>query len=225
MCKWYTGIVKFTVLIKEEKCVLWPVNHQWLTFKSNFQIRNYSMNGISEIKTYILTKFWLAVFTVTYGMFSFLIQYKLYSLRDTQLIENQIWKYFPEAVNVQVILAPCWLLKPVSEFVQISLVISPSITRQTFLYRSPQQSIRFRIVSEMNSIGFWSLYFQNLVKYRYFHSLLSIGEIFWSGSMISRRWKILVEFSKTYIEFKFDDFQISWVLSWLPKCIIIGIKH
>ena len=162
------------------------------------------MNGISEIKTYILTKFWLAVFTVTYGMFSFLILFKRYTIK---LIENQIWKYFPGATNVQVILATCWLLKPVSEFVQISLVMSPSITRQTFLYRSPQQSNRFRIVSEMNSIGFWSLYFQNLVKYRYWASGKYSGQDLWSLA----NEKFLLNFQKLTLNlnsmtFKFPEF-------------------
>ena len=67
--------------------------------------------------------------------------------------KHSIWKYIPVEVYFQVIVSPAWSLKPKSDFVQFSLAKSPSITRQTLLYQSPQQSNRFRIVSEINSIG------------------------------------------------------------------------
>ena len=77
-----------------------------------------------------------------------------------KLKKHLIWKYIPVEAYVQVIVSPAWSLKPESEFVQISLVISPSITRQALLYRSPQQSNRLRIVSEINSIGALKVYME-----------------------------------------------------------------
>ena len=86
-------------------------------------------------------------------------------------------------------------------------VSSSSRTRQTFLYWSPQQSNRFRIVSEMNSIGFWSLYFQNLVKYRYWASGKYSGPDLWSLA----NEKFLLNFQKLTLNlnsmtFKFPEF-------------------